>query len=56
MRECCECRKGEHENYTDDARLVVVRDPQTGKIVLRGYVCSEHEQAFRDDGYKVVAA
>ena len=50
---CCQCRAGEHDNYDDDVRLVVVRDPDTGWIRLRGYCCANHRVAFADDGYKI---
>ena len=52
-RECIECRKGEHE--TDGpVRMFHVTNPDTGgKIVLRGYLCAEHEHCFIDDGYTV---
>ncbi len=50
---CCDCRDGEHMNKTDDVRLVVVRDPDTGHLRRRGYLCSEHRQMYREDGYLV---
>ena len=53
QRQCCECRKGEHDNYDDDVELCIVRDPDTKKIVLRGYICRGHDMMFREDGYIV---
>ena len=50
---CCDCRDGEHENYDDDVRLTVVRDPDTGKLVKSAYLCGEHRSAYADDGYDV---
>jgi len=50
-RQCCECRAGEHDNYTDCISLVVVKDPETAKIIRRGYMCSEHLEVYLDDGY-----
>jgi hypothetical protein len=48
---CCECRKGEHDNYDEDVVLTVVRDPETNKVALRGYLCANHREAFAMDGY-----
>ena len=50
---CAECRDGEHENYDDDVRLCVLRDPETRKIVKRAYLCSEHRVANDDDGFEI---
>ena len=51
MRQCADCRNGEHANYDEDVRLTVARDPDTGKIGKRAYLCSEHRAAYLDDGY-----
>lgn len=49
---CSDCRDGEHDNYDDDVRFVTVRDPdQRGRFVKRAYLCSQHRQAYTDDGY-----
>jgi hypothetical protein len=53
QRRCCECRDGEHDNFTDDVRLYVVRDPEERRIVKRGYLCSEHVQSKLLDGYEL---
>jgi hypothetical protein len=50
---CCECRAGEHDNYDEDVRLAVVRDPDSNRFKVRGYLCSDHRTMFRDDGYIV---
>ena len=56
MRNCCECQKGEHPNYDEEVRLLMVREPDTGRLVLRGYICGEHAEAFAQDGYTVEGA
>lgn len=53
MRHCAECRDGEHDNYDDDIRLSVVRDPDTGKRVKQSNLCEHHREAYRQDGYDV---
>jgi hypothetical protein len=52
-RQCCDCRDGEHDNYDEDVRLVVVRDPDTGRILKRAYLCGDHRAMYRADGYVV---
>ena len=54
MRRCCECRNGEHENLDDDVRMTIVKDPDTGHIVKRGYICGEHREAYECDGYDLI--
>ena len=53
-KRCADCRSGEHENYDDDVMLVVVRDPDTKKLVRRSYMCGEHRGAYLDDGYELL--
>ena len=36
-----------------DVRLVTVRDSVLNRMVLRGYICSLHAQAHRDDGLEI---
>lgn len=48
---CCDCRNGEHSNYDNDVQLVVIKDPDTNKIIRRGYMCERHRIAYSDDGY-----
>lgn len=51
---CCECRKGEHDDYDDDIKFIVVVDPdRPNRFVCRGNVCGEHREAFESDGYTV---
>jgi hypothetical protein len=56
-RRCADCRDGEHDNYDDDVRLVVVRNPDTNRLVKRAYMCKEHRTMYGDevsgDGYDV---
>jgi hypothetical protein len=53
QKQCCECQDGEHENYNDDVRYVVIRDPDTKKIYRSGYICMDHIYSLEDLGYKV---
>ena len=53
MKQCADCRDGEHDNYDDDVRLVRVTDPDTKKMVKRSYMCEGHRAMYIDDGYKV---
>jgi hypothetical protein len=49
---CCECRQGEHPDYDDNIAFCDVRETD-GRLVLRGHLCGEHQQAFADDGCKI---
>lgn len=51
MRQCADCRDGEHDNYDDDVRLVIVKDPDTNKIHKRAYICHRHRYLYEQDGY-----
>lgn len=53
VKQCAECRDGEHENYTDQVDFCIVRDPETGKVIRRAYLCTDHQAAFLDDGYEL---
>ncbi len=53
MKQCADCRDGEHDNYDDNVELVYVRDPDTKKIVRRSNMCSTHQSQYLDDGYEV---
>lgn len=53
VKQCADCRNGEHDNYDDKVELVFVRDPDTKKIVKRANLCMEHRIMYRDDGYEV---
>lgn len=48
---CCSCRDGEHEDYDDLIELTLVKDPESGKVILRGYLCGEHREMYADDGF-----
>lgn len=50
---CCECRAGEHADLAPGARLCVVKDPDTGRVFKRGWLCPEHVYAMNYDGYLV---
>ncbi len=50
---CADCRDGEHANYDENIKLVVVRDSDTGHIVRRAYMCAEHREMYDDDGYTI---
>jgi len=52
-KQCFECRDGEHDNYDDNVELVTIKDPDTKKIVKRGYLCGEHQTMYLDDGYEL---
>lgn len=52
-RRCADCRDGEHINYDDDVKLVIVRDPETGRLVKRAYMCRLHRDMYEEDGYDV---
>lgn len=54
LKRCCECADGEHENYDNDIKYVVVKDPDTGKVVVRGNMCSEHRSMYDSDGYIII--
>jgi hypothetical protein len=51
--QCGPCRDGEHDNIGATARKLTVRDPESGRLVYRGWVCDNHEYCFNFDGYDV---
>lgn len=53
MKHCADCRAGEHDNYDDDVKLVVLRDPDTNRIVKRSYMCTNHRRMYDYDGYEI---
>lgn len=53
MKQCCECRDGEHDNIDEDVRLVVIIDPDTKKLYRRGYMCWHHRECYDMDGFRV---
>lgn len=52
-KRCCECRASEHEDFDPVVGLCTVKDPDTKKIVQRGYICESHVQIRVGDGYDV---
>jgi hypothetical protein len=52
-KRCCECRSSEHPDYDDLLGLCIVKDPDTNKIVQRGYLCLGHVEIRTMDGYDV---
>jgi hypothetical protein len=52
-KECADCRDGEHDNIDDRLALVVVRDPDSNRLVKRSWMCGEHRSVYLDDGYDV---
>jgi hypothetical protein len=52
-KHCCECRDGEHDNYTEDVRLYMVREGDTNKLVKSGYLCSDHVHCLLEDGFEL---
>lgn len=55
-KQCAECRDGEHDNLSDDVQLAIIRDPDTGQILKRAYICDEHWSQYLDDGYTITKA
>ncbi len=51
-KQCADCRDGEHENYDDDVKLVVVKDSEN-RLVKRSNMCAEHVEMYLVDGYVV---
>lgn len=66
-KQCADCRDGEHDNYDDDVRLVVVHEtsespqktygpvyvPAAKRIVRRAYMCGAHREMYAEDGYLI---
>ena len=52
-KNCADCRDGEHDDYTEDIQLTVVRDPDTNRLIKRAYLCKEHRAMYLDDGYDI---
>jgi hypothetical protein len=53
FKRCSDCRNGEHSNYDDNVKLVIIRDPDSKKIIKRAYLCEEHRNMYNDDGYEI---
>ena len=54
MKQCADCRDGEHKNYDDDIKLTILRDPNTKKLTKRAYMCKVHREMYADDGYEII--
>lgn len=50
---CMVCWEADSDNIDDDMRYVIVRNPNTGATVRRGYMCATHRQYYRMNGYEV---
>lgn len=50
---CFECWNGEHEDYDDNIKFVVVYDPDSNKMYQKGYICQSHIEKYLQDGYIV---
>ena len=53
MKPCSSCKQGEVVDEDTDGKIYTVRDPDTGRIILRGYLCSDHIAMYLDDGYQL---
>lgn len=58
IKQCADCRDGEHDNYDDEIRLVVIMDLDNrggpfGGLVKRSYMCETHREQYAQDGYGV---
>ena len=52
-KHCADCRDGEHENYDDDVKLVMVKDPDERQFLKRAYLCGEHREMYAMEGCEV---
>lgn len=52
-KQCADCRDGEHDNYDDDVKLVIVKDPDERQFLKRANICGEHRRMYEGDGYEV---
>jgi len=51
---CSSCLQGENEVEVEDPNHVyTVRDPENGRIIIRGYLCDDHHAMYMDDVYVV---
>jgi len=53
IKQCFQCRNGEHENYDDDVRLFVISDPDKQERTKRGYLCGQHQMMAMEDGWNI---
>jgi len=52
-KQCADCRDGEHDNYDDDVKLVMVKETDERQFLKRAYMCKAHRNMYEDDGYEV---
>jgi hypothetical protein len=53
VKQCFECRAGEHDNEDEDVRMCVIKSPLSDERTRRGYLCATHRMVMEEDGYKV---
>jgi len=53
-KKCADCRDAERDEKA--VGLFLVRDPETGKLKKRAYLCKEHRQMYVEDGYELRGA
>ncbi len=55
MKRCFSCKRGEINFTEKDGPLYKadVRDPETGKLEGKGWLCDDHLQMYRMDGFRV---
>ncbi len=52
-RRCVECLDERHDDYDNKGKVVIVRNPETGQIIMRTYLCRTHREIYEARGYKV---
>ena len=54
-KQCTDCRDAEHGNSSPKVDLVIVRDPDSLSRgwLKRGWMCTDHQEMYRSDGYLV---
>ena len=50
-KKCADCRDAERDEAA--VGLFVVRDPDTGRLLKKAYLCREHEMMYAQDGYEL---
>lgn len=56
LKKCSSCWQGEIDSREDNTPTTgphIVRNPDDGKIELRGYLCKDHMDMYLTDGYTV---
>lgn len=56
MKTCWSCKNGDVKFTEKDGNLTKadVRDPDTGQLEGRGWLCDNHFHMYIEDGYRVV--